>query len=182
MAQVPATRRNGGGTMAPRRENPLERMQRDFDTLFGRLFGGWLAPAEQEFGQLRLWDFDVKETDYGLAISARRNAPEEGKYYWRITQFLMPTYTMIPAQPGGTLSFTSAVPIDDTTMVGMTIDWRPDRPLTEDEKRRVRELSGGGSGPAPAVRPAAASSHAATGSVLQNARLVAEELVEEEAA
>jgi ImcF (intracellular multiplication and macrophage-killing)-related protein len=48
------------------------------------------------------------------------------------------------------------------------------RPLTEEEKRRVRELSGSGPGPAPAAKPVAASSQATAGSVLQNARLVAE--------
>jgi hypothetical protein len=48
------------------------------------------------------------------------------------------------------------------------------RPLTEDEKRRVRELSGSGPGAAPVAKPAAATSQAAGASVLQNARLVAE--------
>ena len=38
--------------------------------------------------------FFVLATEYGLAIGARRDA-EEDSYYWRITQFLMPTYTMI---------------------------------------------------------------------------------------
>jgi len=48
------------------------------------------------------------------------------------------------------------------------------RPLSEDEKRRVRELSGGG--PAAPAKPAAPtpSAPAGGGSVLQNARLVAE--------
>ena len=39
--------------------------------------------------------FDVKDTDYGLLISARRNANED-QYYWRITQFMVPFYQMIP--------------------------------------------------------------------------------------
>ena len=39
--------------------------------------------------------FDVKEANYGLSIGARRNAGQN-KYYWRITQFLLPFYTMIP--------------------------------------------------------------------------------------
>jgi len=46
------------------------------------------------------------------------------------------------------------------------------RPLAEDEKRRVRELSGGGSA-APAAKVAASAATAGV-SVLQNARLVAE--------
>ena len=39
--------------------------------------------------------FEIKEMDYGLSIGARRNA-EKQKFYWRITQFLLPFYTMIP--------------------------------------------------------------------------------------
>src|ERR1051326_5851022 len=39
--------------------------------------------------------FEVVDTEYGVLIGARRNA-EEDSYYWRITQFLMPFYQMIP--------------------------------------------------------------------------------------
>ena len=38
---------------------------------------------------------EIKETDFGLSIGARRHAGDN-KYYWRITQFLLPFYTMIP--------------------------------------------------------------------------------------
>jgi len=70
MAQVPATRSNQGGRMAPRREHPLQRMQRDFEALFGRLWGGWLAPLEQEFEPLRVWDFDVSDNDKEIVVRA----------------------------------------------------------------------------------------------------------------
>src|ERR671934_1288341 len=66
--------------------------------------------------------FFVKPTDSGLLIGARRDA-EAASYYWRITQFLMPTYTMIPAPVGGSISFTAAVPIDDEYMMGFTVTW-----------------------------------------------------------
>src|SRR4029077_20384658 len=36
--------------------------------------------------------FTVKKTDYGLVIAVRRNA-EEDTYYWRLTQFLLPSHT-----------------------------------------------------------------------------------------
>jgi len=81
--------------------------------------------------------FNVKTTDYGLMITARRNAPEGG-YYWRITPFLMPAYTMIPFEPGVPQTFTAAVPIDDTHMFGFSATWHPDRPLTEEELERHR--------------------------------------------
>src|SRR5215207_2855694 len=39
--------------------------------------------------------FEVVESPGGLYIGARRNA-EEGNYYWRVTQWVMPAFTMIP--------------------------------------------------------------------------------------
>ena len=39
--------------------------------------------------------FDVSPSDGGLYIGARRKA-EDGKNYWRITQWVMPCFTMIP--------------------------------------------------------------------------------------
>lgn len=85
--------------------------------------------------------FDVKETDYGLAISARRDVSQD-QYYWRITQFLMPSYTMIPAPPEGPISFTAAVPTDDENMIGITVTWRADRPLNEYERGRITSWTG----------------------------------------
>ena len=41
--------------------------------------------------------FEVVDTDYGVMIGARRNV-EDNRYYWRITQFIMPFYTMPPPQ------------------------------------------------------------------------------------
>ena len=72
--------------------------------------------------------FFVRETDYGLLVGARR-VQDAGHYYWRITQMLMPSYTMIPTEPGFPITFTGAVPMDDEHMWGYTITWHPDRPL-----------------------------------------------------
>jgi phthalate 4,5-dioxygenase len=76
--------------------------------------------------------FRVKDTDYGLLIGARRNALDDS-YYWRLTQFLMPAYTMIPSDPNMPISWTGAVPVDDGHMIGFTATWRPDRPLTAED-------------------------------------------------
>ncbi|MBN8885684.1 MAG: aromatic ring-hydroxylating dioxygenase subunit alpha [Rudaea sp.] len=53
--------------------------------------------------------FEVQETGYGLLIAARRNA-EPGTYYWRVTQFLLPFYSMIP--PVGDFAESSREPYD----------------------------------------------------------------------
>jgi len=52
------------------RENPLQRLQRDFDTLFGRLMGGWVSPFDQDFEPMRVWDFDVTENDKEIVVRA----------------------------------------------------------------------------------------------------------------
>jgi phenylpropionate dioxygenase-like ring-hydroxylating dioxygenase large terminal subunit len=85
--------------------------------------------------------FYVQPTQYGLQIAARRDADPD-TYYWRITQFLMPTYTMIPAPVGGPISWTGAVPRDDQTMLGFTVTWHPDRPLTEREVAEIESWTG----------------------------------------
>src|SRR5207244_154592 len=85
--------------------------------------------------------FFVLPTEYGLAIGARRDA-EEDSYYWRITQFLMPTYTMIPVPVGQPVSFTGATPIDDHSMMGFTVTWHPSRPLTVDERAQIESWLG----------------------------------------
>jgi HSP20 family protein len=76
MAQLPA-RKNQGGSLTPRGEHPLERLQRSFDTLFNSLWGGRLAPFEQDFEPVRLWDFDVKENDKEITVRAEMPGFEE---------------------------------------------------------------------------------------------------------
>jgi HSP20 family protein len=56
--------------VAERRGHPLERMERDFDTLLRRLWGGLLAPGDQDSGSMRLWDFDVTEKDQEIVVRA----------------------------------------------------------------------------------------------------------------
>src|SRR5260370_38212833 len=54
----------------------------------------------------------------------------------------MPTYTMIPVPVGQPVSFTGATPIDDTSMMGFTVTWHPDRPLSQDERAQIESWLG----------------------------------------
>ncbi len=76
--------------------------------------------------------FFVKDTDYGLAIGARRGADEEN-YYWRITQWMMPTYSLIPKEPGATYQCNMRIPIDNHNHWFFRVVWNPDRPLSSEE-------------------------------------------------
>jgi len=85
--------------------------------------------------------FLVHETECGLAIGARRNWDSDN-YYWRLTQFLMPSFTLIPSEAGAPINFTAAVPVDDRNMVGFTVTWLPDRPMTADDIRTIESWTG----------------------------------------
>ena len=66
-------------------------------------------------------------------IGARRNM-EDNRYYWRITQFIMPFYTMPPPQDEDPILHSHAwVPADDEHLINWTITWHPTRPLKEEE-------------------------------------------------
>ncbi len=86
--------------------------------------------------------FEVAESDGGLVIGARRNANDD-EYYWRITQWIMPWYTIIP--PFGThnpLGGHAWVPIDDETCWAWSINYHPTRELREDELASMRNGDG----------------------------------------
>jgi hypothetical protein len=93
--------------------------------------------------------FTVKETDYGLLIGARRNATEE-QFYWRITQFLVPFWTMIPPilreevddSAEDTYAGHAWVPIDDVTTWTWSFNCNPHRDFDEREKAMFHPRTG----------------------------------------
>ena len=56
--------------MTARGEHPLRRRDGDFETLFGRLWGGLLAPFDQDLESMRLWDFTVSDNDGEIVVRA----------------------------------------------------------------------------------------------------------------
>ena len=62
--------------------------------------------------------FDVVDFEGGLLIGARRNAGDD-RYYWRITPYIMPWYTIIPPRAGHPLGAHAWVPIDDHKLLGL---------------------------------------------------------------
>jgi len=85
--------------------------------------------------------FQIAEVDYGLLIGARRTVDED-HYYWRITQWLMPWYTMIPPFGDNPIGGHAWVPADDESCWAWSVDWHPTRSLTAAELEHMR--SGGG--------------------------------------
>jgi len=85
--------------------------------------------------------FEVVESPGGLYIGARRNA-EAGKYYWRITQWVMPAFTMIAPRGNHTVHGHFWIPIDDETCWAWSFDYRPDREITAAELAAMRDGKG----------------------------------------
>jgi len=85
--------------------------------------------------------FEVVESPGGLYIGARRNA-ENGNYYWRITQWVMPNFTMIPPRGGHSVHGHFWVPIDDEHCWAWSYEYHPTRPLNAAEVAAVRAGKG----------------------------------------
>jgi phthalate 4,5-dioxygenase oxygenase subunit len=85
--------------------------------------------------------FEVVESPGGLYIGARRNA-EGGAYYWRITQWVMPSFTMIAPRGSHAVHGHFWIPIDDETCWAWSYDYHPVRDLSPDEIGAMRSGKG----------------------------------------
>ena len=72
------------------------------------------------------------ETDYGLMLTAQRNAGPD-HYQWRINQYLLPYITMIAAPPGLPILHQIRTPVDDETSMHFRAFIHPEREITADE-------------------------------------------------
>ena len=73
--------------------------------------------------------FEVVDHPAGLFIGARRNA-ENGAYYWRITPWCMPSFTMIAPRGNHPVHGHFWIPIDDENCWAWSFDYHPTRDLT----------------------------------------------------
>ncbi len=85
--------------------------------------------------------FEVVESEGGLYIGARRNA-EDGQYYWRITPWVMPCFTMVPPRGDHPMHGHFWVPIDDENCWAWSFDYHPVRALTEYEREAMEAGKG----------------------------------------
>jgi len=85
--------------------------------------------------------FEVVESAGGLYIGARRTA-EKGNYYWRITQWVMPSFTMVPPRGGHSVHGHFWIPIDDENCWAWSYDYHPTRKLTDAEREAMKQGKG----------------------------------------
>jgi phenylpropionate dioxygenase-like ring-hydroxylating dioxygenase large terminal subunit len=103
------------------------------------LFKG--SKANQYNLEDRMPFFDVVDFDGGLLIGARRNGAQ-GRYYWRITPWIMPWHTIIPPRAGHPLGAHVWVPIDDENCWAWSINYHPSRALTDAERKAMQDGAG----------------------------------------
>lgn len=94
-----------------------------------------------KFQRDRMPKFEIVESAGGLLIGARRNA-EAGEYYWRVSQWIMPWWTMIPPYGHNALNGHAFVPIDDESCFVWSLTYHAGRPLSGDEVKTMNK--GGG--------------------------------------
>jgi phenylpropionate dioxygenase-like ring-hydroxylating dioxygenase large terminal subunit len=103
------------------------------------LFKG--SKANQYNLEDRMPVFEVVDFEGGLLIGARRKA-EQGKFYWRITPWIMPWHTIIPPRAGHPLGAHVWVPIDDHNCWAWSINYHPNRALTGSERNAMEGGAG----------------------------------------
>ena len=85
--------------------------------------------------------FEVVPSEGGLYIGARRNA-EKGNFYWRITPWVMPCFTMVPPRGDHPVHGHFWIPIDDENCWAWSFDYHPVRALTSSEVESMRDGKG----------------------------------------
>ena len=85
--------------------------------------------------------FEVSDSEGGLYIGARRNA-EEGHYYWRVTPWVMPSFTMVPPRGNHPVHGHFWIPIDDENCWAWSFDYHPTRALTTEERQAMIDGKG----------------------------------------
>lgn len=85
--------------------------------------------------------FEVVDAPAGLFIGARRRA-ENDSYYWRITPWVMPSFTMVPPRGDHPIHGHFWIPIDDENCWAWSFDYHPTRKLSESELSAMRDGKG----------------------------------------
>lgn len=85
--------------------------------------------------------FEIERTDFGLSLFGRRNG-EPDSYYWRVTQWLFPWFTLIAPFGAHALGGHAWIPIDDHSCWAWSINWQTAHPLSEHERQAMQAGKG----------------------------------------
>jgi phenylpropionate dioxygenase-like ring-hydroxylating dioxygenase large terminal subunit len=97
-------------------------------------------PGVREEGlEDRAPQLQVIESSIGFAYGGRRKRRLDDQFYWRVTQFLMPMYTLIPG-PGWPRACVGVVPIDDEHTIRFQVSYNPEEPIQAQRGFTPREM------------------------------------------
>jgi phenylpropionate dioxygenase-like ring-hydroxylating dioxygenase large terminal subunit len=85
--------------------------------------------------------FEVTDAPGGLYVGVRRNA-EDDQYYWRITPWIMPCYTLVPPRGDHPVHGHFWVPINDYSCWAWSLDYHPTRALSAAERQAMEDGAG----------------------------------------
>jgi phthalate 4,5-dioxygenase len=79
--------------------------------------------------------FECQRQEFGMSVASRR-VLDEATHYWRINQFLLPFYTLVPPQSQyPELSGHAWVPLDDENTLCIMFSYHPSQPLYEKSRQ-----------------------------------------------
>jgi phthalate 4,5-dioxygenase len=79
--------------------------------------------------------FECKRQDFGMSVASRR-VLDENTHYWRVNQFLLPFYTLVPPQSQyPELSGHAWVPLDDEHTLCIMFSYHPAQKFYEKTRR-----------------------------------------------
>ncbi len=85
--------------------------------------------------------FDIEKMPFGLSLFGRRNG-EPDSYYWRVTQWLFPWFTLIPPFGEHSMAGHIFVPMDDENCWVWSVNFHPNKPLSAQERLDLQEGKG----------------------------------------
>jgi nitrite reductase/ring-hydroxylating ferredoxin subunit len=113
----------------------VHRFEMDVDPMHHR------SQAKDIIKQSRSVVFQVEEVPSGLLIFARREV-DSSSYYWRITQYLFPWFTLIPPFGDHPLGGHMWIPIDDENCWAWSINFLPGHPLKDSDRKDMEAGKG----------------------------------------
>ena len=120
--------------------NWLQALEGEIDSAHAPLLHGRI----DQQGSINQWvakkdlrpTFECVRQDFGMSIAARRRF-DDAFLYWRVNQFVMPFYTLVPPQSKfPDLSGHAWVPMDDENTMCLMFSYHPSQPLPA----RTREI------------------------------------------
>ena len=97
--------------------------------------------AGAKFAKSTRTTFEILDAPGGMLIGAKRDA-DPGNAYWRITQWIMPWYTLIPPYAGNALNGHAWVPMDDENCVAWSMTFHPTQPIPPEHVKLIKDGNG----------------------------------------